>query len=209
LLLMIAFLPFSMPAQIGAMANKDTTRAVIVGISDYQDEGIPPLRFAHRDALAMADFLQSTSGGNVAPEHIKLLMNKDATRGEVTTAFYWLDEETQPGDRAIIYFSGHGDTENKFRMPQGYLLAYDAKPSNYMGSGALRVSDLQLIVQGLSLKDVEVILITDACRAGHLAGSDQGGVIATNEGLAKIFTNGVKILSCEPAQASLESENWG
>ena len=30
---------------------------LVVGISEYQDEGIPDLRFAHRDAQAFADYL--------------------------------------------------------------------------------------------------------------------------------------------------------
>ena len=41
-------------AQFG---KKGTTRALVVGISEYQDEGIPDLRFAHRDAQAFADYL--------------------------------------------------------------------------------------------------------------------------------------------------------
>ncbi|MCO6476684.1 MAG: tetratricopeptide repeat protein [Phaeodactylibacter sp.] len=210
LLLFLSLLATRNPAQIGPMANKGATRAVIVGISEYEDQRIPRLFFAHRDAQAMADFLLSDAGGSVSPDNIKLLANEKATRGEITTAFYWLVGESKPGDRAVIYFSGHGDMENKIMMDQGYLLAHDAKASNYMGSGTLPVDMLQKVIQTLSLKlDVEVILITDACRAGKLAGSESGGVIATNQGLAQQFANEIKILSCEPDQASLESEDWG
>ena len=35
-----------------------STYAIVVGISNYQDEGIPDLRFADRDAEAFANFLQ-------------------------------------------------------------------------------------------------------------------------------------------------------
>ncbi|MCB9294847.1 MAG: caspase family protein [Lewinellaceae bacterium] len=208
LLFLLAALP--LPAQIGAMANKGTARAVIIGISDYQDERIPNLQFAHRDARAMADFLLSESGGNIAPENIKLLLNEKATRGEIAMALYWLVEESKAGDRAIIYFSGHGDLENKILMDQGYLLAYDAKASNYMGSGTYPVEMLQKVIQTLSLRlGAEVLLVTDACRAGKLAGSETGGVVATNQGLAQQFAKEIKILSCEPDQSSLEGEQWG
>ena len=40
-----------------------STYAIVVGISNYQDEGIPDLRFADRDAEAFANFLRSPSGG--------------------------------------------------------------------------------------------------------------------------------------------------
>ncbi len=41
-----------------------TTRAVVVGISDYQDEKISDLKYAHRDAIAFAAWLQSPAGGS-------------------------------------------------------------------------------------------------------------------------------------------------
>ncbi|MCB0546678.1 MAG: tetratricopeptide repeat protein [Phaeodactylibacter sp.] len=197
-------------AQIGAMAGKGSARAVIIGISDYEDERIPSLKFAHRDAMAMAEFLQSAAGGNIPSDNIRMLLNGQATRGEIAMALYWLVEQSKAGDRAIIYFSGHGDLENKIMMDQGYLLAYDAKAVNYMGSGTYPVEMLQKVIQTLSVRlDVEVILITDACRAGKLAGSETGGVVATNEGLARAFNNEIRILSCEPNQFSLEGEQWG
>ena len=37
----------------------NVTYAVVVGISDYQDPGIPDLRFADKDAEAFAAFLSS------------------------------------------------------------------------------------------------------------------------------------------------------
>jgi hypothetical protein len=40
-----------------------TTRAVVIGISDYQN--LPDLQFAHRDAEAFAAFLQSPAGGSL------------------------------------------------------------------------------------------------------------------------------------------------
>ncbi|MFZ1297181.1 MAG: hypothetical protein WAT16_03995, partial [Saprospiraceae bacterium] len=36
--------------------------AVVVGISDYQDAGIPDLRFAERDAKLFYDFLKGKAG---------------------------------------------------------------------------------------------------------------------------------------------------
>ncbi len=50
-----------------------TTRAV-VGISDYQDPGIPDLRYADRDAEAFANYLCSPAG-----DHLKVLTNQNAT----------------------------------------------------------------------------------------------------------------------------------
>ncbi|MFZ1255715.1 MAG: hypothetical protein WAR77_05145, partial [Saprospiraceae bacterium] len=43
----------------------NNTYAVVVGISDYQDPGIPDLRFADRDAEAFANYLRSDAGGKL------------------------------------------------------------------------------------------------------------------------------------------------
>ncbi len=186
-----------------------TTRAVVVGISDYQDEGIPDLQFAHRDAEAFAEWLKSPAGGAITQENLLLLTNKNATNGKISTALYWLLDECREGDAAIFYFSGHGDIEAKIRNQSGFLLTHDSPPNNYIGS-ALNLRDVQDIVSTLSTdRKVRVLLITDACHAGKLAGSGINGAQATAQSLAQQFANEIKIMSCQPNEFSLEGTQWG
>lgn len=185
-----------------------TTRAVVVGIADYQDDEIPDLRFSDKDAQAFVEFLQSPAGGSVLDEHMIVLMNEKATNARIADALIWLLEESQKGDKAIIYFSGHGDVETITRFNRGYLLTYDSPPKIYM-AGALNIRDLQDIISTLSDNEVQVVMISDACRAGKLAGSEVGGTEATAQNLSKQFSNEVKILSCQPNEFSLEGEQWG
>ncbi|MBK9016870.1 MAG: hypothetical protein IPM82_23965 [Saprospiraceae bacterium] len=56
--------PVRTPAQVIDL-DGSTTRAVVVGISDYQDPEIPDLRFADKDAQAFAGWLQSPAGGSL------------------------------------------------------------------------------------------------------------------------------------------------
>ncbi len=185
------------------------TRAVVVGISDYQNEDIPDLRFADKDAEAFASFLKSSAGGNLPNENIKLLLNEAATMAAVASELDWLVEESNEGDKAIIYFSGHGDVEAKTMSQPGFLLTYDSPPKIYI-AGAYPLFYLQLIIQTLSTsKNVETLVITDACRAGKLAGSAIGGTQATAANLSKQYANEIKILSCQPDEFSLEGEQWG
>jgi len=187
-----------------------TTRAVVVGISDYQDENITDLNYAHKDAEVFVNFLRSPAGGNLEDNHIKLLLNEDATQGKLGMALYWLMEESKEGDRAIIYFSGHGDVEKKIFGQPGYLLCWDAPSKVYMFGGTLDLDGLKRIVTTLSKNiKAKVILITDACRAGKLAGSEIGGAQATTASLKEQYANELKILSCQPTEFSLEGEQWG
>ena len=97
------------PVQSTTVSPTGITRAVIAGISDYQNPNITDLQFADADAKEFAKYLKSNSGGNVDSTNIILLTNEKATAGQFVSALYWLLEETKQGDQAIIYFSGHGD----------------------------------------------------------------------------------------------------
>ena len=216
LLLCLLLLPFLALAQDkGASAGatqslrpKATTRAVVVGISDYQDPNISDLQFADKDASAFASWLQASAGGTVPADNIKLLTNKAATTGAIAAAMDWLIADSKKGDQAVIYFSGHGDVETLTRFQRGFLLTYDSPPNNYM-AGAFALIFLQDIISTLSEQGVQVLMISDACRAGKLAGSEIGGAQATAANLSKQFANEIKILSCQPNEFSLEGVQWG
>ena len=209
-IILCLFLPLFGFAQIKSMVKKGTTRALVVGISDYQNKNIPDLNYAHIDAQEFADFLKTPGGGNLKEEHLTLLINDQATHGQIISALTGLLDESQKGDKVIIYFSGHGDVETKTMNQHGFLLAYNAPAMTYMIGGTVPVFFLQSIIETLSIqKEVQVILVSDACRAGKLAGNEIGGTQATASVMAKQFANEIKILSCQANEFSLEGKQWG
>ncbi|MBK7245336.1 MAG: tetratricopeptide repeat protein [Saprospiraceae bacterium] len=184
--------------------------AVVVGISDYQDPGIPDLRFADKDAEAFANYLRSKAGGQLDSDHLKLLINQQATMAQFGIALDWLMESAKEGDKVIIYFSGHGDVEKKTLTQPGFLLCWDAPSRVYISGGAFALPMLQEVVSTISVQNkAKVIVITDACRSGKLAGSSVNGSQATASNLSKQFANEIKILSCQPNEYSIEGEQWG
>ncbi|MBK9337461.1 MAG: caspase family protein [Lewinellaceae bacterium] len=185
------------------------TRAVVVGISNYQHNAIPDLKYADRDAQAFADWLASAGGGRIPADSIIVLLNENATAGKVITALDGLTETTQEGNLIFIYFSGHGDIEKVTTRQNGYLLCHDAPATTYPAGGCLPLAYLQDIVSTISEKKGRVVLVTDACHAGKLAGSGINGTQTTNAALAKQFANEVKIMSCQANELALEGEQWG
>jgi len=199
-----------LPTQNSKLETQNSTRAVVIGISDYQDPAIPDLRFADRDAEAFANFLRSPAGGGLDGDHLKVLTNQQATMGKVAAALDWLLDVCREGDRAIIYFSGHGDVERKTISQPGYLLCWDAPPQIYMSGGAFNLRDLEEVVSTLSIQNkVRAIVIADACHAGKLSGTGIGGAQITGASLARQYANEIKILSCQPNEYSIEGEQWG
>ena len=185
-----------------------TTRALVIGISSYQDEGIPSLKYAHKDAEEFAKFLQSKAGGALKKEQIEIITNEKATAANIYSKLDWLLEKTKENDRAIIYFSGHGDVETTTSRNRGFLLAYDTPPTNYR-IGALRVNDLNDILADIvEVNKGRFVLVADACRSGNLAGGTDGAT-ATASAVSEQYKNQIKIMSCRPNEFSLEGEQWG
>ncbi len=185
------------------------TYAVVVGISTYSSPGIPQLAFAHKDAMVFADYLTSKAGGQVPQENIRLLLNENATYAAIYDALDWLLNTCQKNDLVYFYFSGHGDMENSTMYKLGFLLSYNTPRTNYINN-AVRIEDVNNIANTLSVKvNAKVVLLTDACHSGNLAGSDFRGSLLAGEELRAVQSKEIRISSCAPDQLSAEDEGWG
>ncbi|NVO03430.1 MAG: tetratricopeptide repeat protein [Bacteroidetes bacterium] len=189
-----------------ASTSGGATKAVIVGVSDYKN--IQKLTYAHTDAQAFYNFLTSPAGGKVDPNNIKLLLNDKATAGQIFAALDWLLETTKEGETVIFYFSGHGDLETKTIRQNGFLLAQDCPNASYMSGGTVAINYLQDYLLTLIQKNkAKVLLVTDACRSGKLAGGAEGAK-QTATALQEQWENITKILSSQAGELSYESQKW-
>jgi uncharacterized caspase-like protein len=181
------------------------TRALIVGISKY--EFIDTLQYADVDAKMFADYLRQNNFWGIDKDDITLLLNNKAKYGDLTVQLQRIAMISKPGDNLLFYFSGHGDVETQTIFNRGYLLAYDTYSSNYMANG-LRVDDLKDLFVTLLSNNVKVIIVTDACRSGKLAGGMKGAEF-TAAAISSMWKNEIKILSSQPGQLSYEDKKWG
>lgn len=182
--------------------------AIIFGVSDYKEESIGDLKYAHRDAELFAKFLSTKEGGSVPDENILIYTNKNATFSNYQIAEQWLYSKAKEGDLVYVFFSGHGMTENRLYQ-KGYLLAHDS-PKTSMLHSSIRISDLNDMANVLSvINGSRVIIITDACRSGALVGTDNRGTQLVGEQLSKVQNNEIRIASCKPTQVSFENYTWG
>ncbi len=205
--ILFIFLLFAFIAN-GYSQDDPVTRALVVGVKTYKDEFIPPLQYSDKDAEAFREFLMSRAGGKVPEENIRFLVNEDASVAQIYRGLDWLIQESKEGDRAIVYFAGHGDTENVTIMQRGHLLGYDSPSESYY-IGTVRVTDIEDRIKTLSARNqTEVIVILDACKSGKLAGGAPG-VQATARSLSQKFGSEIKLMSCQPDEKSLEDKRWG
>ncbi len=196
------------PINTPTSVHSTETYAVLIGISNYQNPSIPDLQYADRDAIAFMNWLQSPAGGMLKDDHIILLTNEKATIAHFSGSLDWLMDKMKPGELAHIYFSGHADVETKTILNYGYLLSYDSPPASYV-AGAMPVDYIKGVVSTLSKRGCKVILYTDACHAGKLAGTPVGGTAQTINVLQQQVADEIKIMSCQPNEFSLEGKQWG
>ncbi len=198
-------------------APTGNTYAVIVGIANYENQNIPNLNFCNRDAQAFSDYLRSQAGGSVPSDNIRLLIDTNATTAAVYNALNWLhdkcDEDMQEDSKTVntIYFfySGHGDVESQTINELGFLLTYNTPANNYINN-AVRLEDLNYYAITLSVQfHAKVILVTDACHAGKLAGSDLHGPELVGRTLNAVQQNEIRLAACLPNELSNENQAWG
>jgi uncharacterized caspase-like protein len=204
LLLWIFFAGCSYTA-IGQDTTRSTTYAVVIGITRYQTESLSTLQFADRDAGLFAAHLQSKAGGNVPAGNVRLLLNEDATIAAIYDALNWLQERCTSNDKAYFYFSGHGDVETANSFSLGYLLAYNSPPNNYRNN-AITIEDLNKVANHLSSKTkATVVLVTDACHSGKLAGDYYKGKQLVASQLQLILNNEIRMAACAVDEKAAES----
>ncbi len=182
------------------------TYALIIGIAKYLE--IDSLQYADDDALALYDYFRSPAGGNLDDDHVHVLINEDVTNFNMIEELRWLKSQLQRGDNCFIYFSGHGDNDDDTYDKYGFLLTYDTPKGVYM-AGAFNIAYLQSYVKTYSAMGAKVVLVTDACHSGNLAGNSINGTAIAAAALEQQFGDEIKILSCQPNEFSYEDEQWG
>jgi uncharacterized caspase-like protein len=154
-------LPESTPTTPGA----PRAYALVIGIAKY--ENLDPsqnLRFTETDADAIYRTLISKEGGAFPSENVHLLVGSKATLANMHYELEkWLPSvATQPNDRVVVYFSGHGFVKDG----KGYLAPWDVDTKKPDATGypmALLGSILANKVAAHSK-----LLLVDACHAGKI-----------------------------------------
>ncbi|MBD0400919.1 caspase family protein [Flammeovirga sp. EKP202] len=187
----------------------NSIKALIVGVSEYANyPKQSQLRYADNDAMAFAEFLKQHT--SIEEENIHLLTNDQAFSLNVKNKLRQIFSTAEKDDLVIIYFAGHGDVDND---GEAYLITNDAVAPEEGGhdwgiEGAIEIDRLQKkISSNTSNKGFKVLLITDACRSGHITKTDNTN--ATINALMQDWNNTYKYVSCGPNQLSQEGSQWG
>lgn len=132
--------------------------ALIIGINDYQ--GPAKLKTAVADATGLRDVLVDRYG--FKPDHVKLLLNEQATRTHIEGAFIRLAREAAPSDSVLIYYAGHGQYSDDNQ------LAWWVPVDGSMDEPGTWVLDAAIRNYIAAMRAQHVYIIADSCFSGNL-----------------------------------------
>jgi len=170
--------------------------AVIIGVAAY--DHMPALRYTDDDAYRLYAFLKSPEGGALDDEHLKLLVDEQATRANILRTLGSISSKIGPHDLLLFYFSGHG-------IPGAFLpYDYDGQPGH-----TVLHSEVNTLLQQCQAR--YKLCIADACHSGSLfnakGGADPESLWDTfYEKLASAHPGTALMLSSKGSETSLESE---
>ncbi|MBM4446281.1 MAG: hypothetical protein FJ023_02880 [Chloroflexi bacterium] len=145
---------FYMPAL--AEEPKPECWAAIIGVTEYRcpfcvfdkEWNVYPVGVKHPDDDARD--LAAQLSPIIGKDHIKLLLNSEATNVGIYYAIQWLAERSGADDTALFYFCGHSAPQN-------------------LGSYDYFISDWQLANWLDKLNSQKVVVILDTCYAGSFS----------------------------------------
>lgn len=168
---------------VAAAAAAD--RALVVGVGTYRS--LPEKMFLKgpkNDVAAIRTLLETKLG--YSADAIRILADGEATRAAILANIEeWLVQGTGPGDRAYLYFSGHGlqvkDTggEEEDGLDEA-LATFDVASAGGEWINAILDDEIDALIG--KLKDRAVTLVVDACHSGTIAHSTSADVAEPLEG---------------------------
>lgn len=133
--------------------------ALVIGISKYRDEIIPPVKYASRDAEVIAKYLENVGG--IPRSNIKLLTDASVTKSDLEAYIGdWLARRVNKDSVVFVYYAGHGapDIESK----EAYIVPYEGHPDF-----PSKLYSLKKMYESLNnLPAREVIVMLDSCFSG-------------------------------------------
>jgi uncharacterized caspase-like protein len=200
---------------------RDDAHAVVIGINQYQDLGIPDLHFARADAEAVYAVLTDPEIGRFNPESVTLLVDEEATERRIRSAIgSRLSKRAEPGHTVFVYYAGHGAPviDPRSKSSDGmekYLIPQDAVADD-LRSSAIPMHAIQQFFDWIHAS--QVVFFIDTCYSGgaggrsfDIPGFQRRAGILSDEFLDGLVENEGRyvVTACSPNEVSLETPDLG
>lgn len=186
-----------------------TRHGLVIGLGEYQDKAWSKIH-GDRDIPIVKDMLVKCGYTDIVT-----LVNKQATKAGITSAFSRLAERCKNGDVVYIHFSGHGqqitdvngdedDGWDEAWIPYDAMYAYS---NSYKGEKHLIDDEIAVLLSNIKKRigtSGKLLVVVDACHSGD---SDRG-VEVEDEYIRGAADNFVIPISAKPKRTAKANENW-
>jgi len=133
---------------------------LLVGIDRYKDSRIN-LKYATKDATDIKEKIFKQSATLYKPEniHFEMIIDKDATKGNIINRINAISNKIKPVDSFILFVAGHG----VLLQNQYYMLTHDF---NDMLDNSALISSNEIVDISKKIKSLSQLFIFDTCHAG-------------------------------------------
>jgi len=136
--------------------------ALIVGVANYPNVRPLPITVLN-DAKDIAGMLQRADRAGYAADHVRLLLDTDATKANILDGLKWLAANASADATAVFFFSGHGGRIESGADSGNYLIPIDTV-LNAIGKTAISSDELTTALNQIKTK--RVVVLMDACHSG-------------------------------------------
>lgn len=200
--------------QVQANALADPKRpirdkwALVVGISNFENAKIPPLKYSTKDARDFYNYLIKEA--NFQPTHVRMLLDEKATRRRIISELgnKFLARLARPGDLIVLFFSTHGSPSQMDLRGKSYLVTYDADPEDLDATG-IGMQEVNDKIHSRVLSD-RVVLVLDACHSGSSDPNAKGMLRVGNMNAQEVAEGSGQLVICSsrPDEQSWESKRY-
>ncbi len=179
--------PSAPPVRPGTVQQK---WALVVGIGQFTDSGIPRLHYTTDDAKSFAAALADPNIGGFPSDNVRVLTDEQATTKNIKEQLNWIARSAQPNDLVVIYVATHGTPRTLDTAGANYLVTYDTEIYNggnpdqdSMYATAYPMVELANAV-ATRMKALRTAVFLDTCYSGGAAGPGGPGGSAPADKLA-------------------------
>lgn len=201
---------------IDLLAQEARLFALAVGVTVFKDSRVPSLNLSAKDARDFHQFLEERKHIFPSSPSPTLLVDKEATRANISSAIRNKLGKATKDDIVIIYLSGHGAmyspigraSRDRKEDDEFYFITHDADVDNLYGT-ALLMNDQNLFK---GIQSERCLLLADACHAGGFTGGLAKSIPKSIDPIRNLFQGlrgRVGIASSNPHEQSFEKDIFG
>lgn len=187
--------------------------ALIVGIGQFADRNIDPLKYTEDDAALFAQTLEDPAVGAFPPDHVRILVRDQATTAGIRAGLNWIARNAKPEDLVVIYIATHGSARELDSVAgASYLITEDTtvgptRDQDLLFGSALPMNDLVATVAN-RIGALRTAIFIDTCYSGGTKAGARGESVSTRD--LQRFGQGqgrIIMTAARSDQESRESDN--